>query len=227
MLKIFLFFRWLYNFMVWWWHPHPPLDRPHPGGRYVLWVPSEYGLVLFIKYYIFLSMGRHKTLPTQKQFNHWTVLGFGSQKKLLCRCVCGAEQEVLRQNLQTGISKSCGCKKAEMISSANKGVSRNKQHGQCSTALYNRWKIMRQRCNWPKHHKYPLYGGRGIKVCERWAEFKNFYEDMGDPPFPGASLDRINNDGDYEPSNVRWATAKEQRANSVRPKKYKTPKNHL
>ena len=79
--------------------------------------------------------------------------------------------------------------------------------------LYNVWNGMRQRCHNPNQPHYPRYGGRGISVCDRWLKFENFLADMGEPPGPGYSLDRIDNDGNYEPGNVRWATKAEQRAN--------------
>jgi len=75
---------------------------------------------------------------------------------------------------------------------------------------YYVWKTMRQRCNNPNSNKYPIYGARGIKVCERWNYFENFYQDMGSRPNSNYSIDRINNDGNYEPSNCRWATKSEQ-----------------
>jgi hypothetical protein len=82
------------------------------------------------------------------------------------------------------------------------------------TKLYRVWLTMRSRCNNPKVDSYHRYGGRGIRVCERWDDFSNFKSDMGDPPGPGYSLDRFpNGDGNYEPGNVRWATDEDQANN--------------
>jgi hypothetical protein len=89
-----------------------------------------------------------------------------------------------------------------------------KQHGLTQTPEYDIWSAMIQRCTNPRHKKYHLYGQRGISVCNRWRDFLNFYTDMGPRPSPNLSLDRINNDGNYEPGNCRWTTSKVQANNS-------------
>lgn len=95
---------------------------------------------------------------------------------------------------------------------------RRATHGMESTAVYNTWRDMKQRCQNPNAQKYRSYGGRGISICEPWQEFESFYADMGDKP-DGMSLDRIDNDGDYTPENCKWSTPQEQsnntRANSL------------
>jgi hypothetical protein len=92
------------------------------------------------------------------------------------------------------------------------------KHGMSKTNTYRTWAAMIHRCTQPSNRGYKRYGGRGIKVCDKWMEFSGFYEDMGDRP-EGCTIDRINNDGDYEPGNCRWATQTQQcnnKGNNVR-----------
>jgi len=131
----------------------------------------------------------------------------------LCRCACGASALVRGGDLRSGNTRSCGCfaldtQRAVGRSSAARGTT----HGRSRTPQYKAWAGMLQRCSNKNARAYKYYGARGIKACPRWFRFENFLADMGERP-PGKTLDRINNDGNYEPSNCRWATPKEQQAN--------------
>lgn len=121
------------------------------------------------------------------------------------RCVCGIETLMRTDWLSTGRVKSCGCKKPEMLRASQL------KHGMCKTPEYQVWSSLKGRCNDPTDSQYPNYGGRGIKVCEAWMHsFEAFFASLGSRPSPDHSIDREDNDGDYEPSNCRWATPTEQ-----------------
>ena len=124
----------------------------------------------------------------------------------LCKCVCGNFVIVRGSNLRSRTTKSCGCLRSEVEKVAAI------KHGGCSSKTYQSWRAMRERCSNPNNSHYNSYGGRGIVVCERWNNFALFLADMGERP-PGKTLDRINNNGNYNPTNCRWATDTEQRAN--------------
>lgn len=93
------------------------------------------------------------------------------------------------------------------------GVKYNRKHGMHDTKLYNVWSDMKSRCKTTSHRAFKHYGGRGIKVCDRWSDFINFYNDVIDGYKEGLQLDRINNDGNYEPNNVRWVTRSQNQKN--------------
>jgi hypothetical protein len=126
--------------------------------------------------------------------------------RVLAECECGTMFVVLSSSLTTGNTKSCGCKAKRLLSE------RSKTHGLTGTRVYRIWQGMLNRCrneNIVGHHNW---GGRGITVCEEWKEFESFLADMGHPPV-GFSIERINNDGNYEPGNCKWATRTEQSRN--------------
>lgn len=152
------------------------------------------------------------------KFGRLTVVGLtpyvhkdGRRWDCECACECGGRTVASKANLRKGHSQSCGCLQREKTGALRRS------HGLSSLPLHQNWRTMIARCHNPKHPQYANYGGRGISVCARWREsFENFSADMGQKPSPDHSLDRKDNDGNYEPGNVRWTTRTEQMLNTRR-----------
>ena len=121
----------------------------------------------------------------------------------VCECDCGKEVSVVANSLRRNLSKSCGCLNREIISAA-------KKHGMYGTPIYAAWHHMKQRCLNPKDKRYSAYGGRGIKVCERWLDCQNFMEDMLPSYRDGLTIERKDVNGNYQPDNCCWITLSEQ-----------------
>lgn len=159
---------------------------------------------------------------TGHRYGRWTVLSYTGENtsrnncKWLCRCDCGTERVVNQKSLRSGQLKSCGCLQRERMAAA---FTHGETRSGMTTPEYRTFKNIHQRCTNPKNPSWKDYGGRGITVCERWKSFDAFLADMGRRPSPRHSLDRYpNNDGNYEPTNCRWATRTEQ-SNNRRPVK--------
>lgn len=150
-----------------------------------------------------------RAILTGRTFGLWTVQSEAPSRTLPsggtrsywnCICTCGEVREVWAGHLVGGRTRSCGCLKRELA------AAQMRTHGGRHSLLYEVWTQMIQRCENTKNKSFSRYGGRGIKVCSRWHEFSLFEADMSAGYSSGMTLDRKNNDGNYEPSNCRWVT---------------------
>lgn len=148
-------------------------------------------------------MQRHSKIG--ERYGRLTVVAESDDGQTLqCLCDCGHPHSLNRGAWRK--TQSCGCLRRDHAASLNT------QHGMTGSPTYNSWQSMIRRCTNPRAADYDRYGGRGITVCQRWRDFSAFLDDMGVRP-PGHTLDRVDNDRGYEPSNCRWATTSEQNLN--------------
>jgi hypothetical protein len=147
---------------------------------------------------------------TGKRFGKLVVLGLHGKRdkqgrmRWNCLCDCGRSKLILASNLASGRSQSCGCTHGGW----------NRSHEMTMTLEYKTWQNMKDRCYNDNNPDFHYYGGRGISVCQEWRmSFETFYRDMGPKPNENMSLDRIDNNGNYETSNCRWATQSQQVSN--------------
>lgn len=163
-------------------------------------------------------MGRFVDLSGQK-FGFWTVSALSGSSRYgsiyECVCQCGCVRNIPRCNLVSEKTKSCGCMKSAMISKRKTTHGHSQGKNNKASKVYNAWSSMINRCFNPENKGYEYYGKRGITVCDEWRVFENFLVDMGQPE-PHQSIDRIDNNGNYEPKNCRWATNSQQMKNNSR-----------
>lgn len=140
-------------------------------------------------------------LPNEGRFIRWKV-----------KCVCGNERIKITAEVKRGHSCGCWNRDCRLTHGHTFSSKTPKYLNRLRSPTYTSWRGMRNRCLNPKSEHYDDYGGRGIQICSKWDSFENFLADLGERPF-GMTLDRVNNDGNYEPSNCRWASGSEQAKN--------------
>ena len=156
-----------------------------------------------------LEPTKAKTVAVGEIFGRLIVLAVGQKPKsnrymAICQCSCGGGLKSIRSDhLKMGVTLSCGCLQKEKTTT----------HGLTNSVHYDRWRHMMDRCYNPKCHSYSYYGGRGIRVCESWHDIKTFVDGLPPNYSNGLEIDRINNDGNYEPENVRWVTRQKNATN--------------
>lgn len=151
-----------------------------------------------------------------RKFGRWTVIkeaeNKGRHRAWICKCDCGNEKDVYQDHLVSGKSQSCGCFRTEKVSVVMREI--KTKHNWYGTRLYKAWQSMKMRCTNPNNHNYENYGGRGIKLCEEWREFTPFKEWALNNGYDDTlTIDRIDVNGNYEPSNCRWTTIAVQNNN--------------